>query len=687
MQDLNRTSFDFYMKKIITMKAIITICLLIISIVSNAKIIYVKSVDSNAWSDRELVYNDLQNAIDEANDYDSIWIAAGTYYPTASFNGSSNSIYYSITIKKSVSLFGGFVGNEKSLDERRLEDKNGDNNIASYEFSNETVLSSDLNNDDEWSAVQNSNSQWKYENTGENSLHVIYIDDKNRSSTEIEINGISIQGGSASYILHEGSDSGGGITGNISNKFHFIVQDCIFKENLSKYNGSAIKINITATDSSQFIIRNNNFLNNSTAGGTLCFYSSYKATKPIIDISHNNFINNDGIGLQILSSSSMNADINSNTFTHNISKSTGGIFINTNNVNTQTDATINNNTFISNIGDDGGAIKMKFSWGNINIKTYSNSFVDNTARIRGGAISLESTSDEGGSVLFENNIIHSNQTSGSYGGAFYIDVKRNCKMMIRSCVISNNYSESLYGGAIAFYNGYLYCINNLINNNSSGAYISSSGAGSFINNTIAYNDFYGVIVDKDEKEVSIYNTLVVNNSKELNLEVTNIINSNSITGNTDWFKNPPFFVGYTDSVYDFQIYDFNLIANSYAINNGMPDTLNMFLPSTDLEGKPRIIGDTIDIGAYEFQISTYSGSIENNSNISIFPNPCRHYLHLNNIEPSTDIDIYDSGGTKVGSFVSNSSNITLDLSYLERGVYFLRVNNVGTSYQTKILKL
>jgi len=686
MQHLNKTSFDFKTKKIITVKAIFTICFLAISTVSSAKVIYVKNIDSNAWSDRELVYNDLQKAIDEANENDSIWIASGIYYPTTSFNGSSDNLFYSITIKKSISIFGGFNGNENSLNDRQLEDKNGDNNIAPYEFSNETIFSSDFNNDDKWSQSTNSNYHWKYENTGENSFHVIYIDDKNLTLAKIEINGITIQGGTGS-IVHNGIGKGGGINGNISVKSKLLVQNCVFSKNLAEFNGAAININISATDSCQIQIENNSFQKNSTVGGALCLYSSYKALKPVINIEHNDISNNDGSGVQLLCSSNLNINIESNTFFNNLSNSTGGIYVNTNNANTQTDLDINNNTFHSNIGSDGGAIKMKFFLGDFNIDTHNNSFIENSAKTRGGAISIECTKDCDGNILFENNTILSNKTIGSYGGAFYIDVPRNIKTIIRSCIISNNYSETIYGGAIAFYTGNLNCINNLISNNSSGVFISSSGAGSFVNNTIAYDGYSGIIMDKDETEVSIFNNLIVNNKEELNLRLPSQM-TNNITGSLDCFKNPPSFVGSTNDIYDYQAFDFNLLSNSQAINKGLSSaSFNMLLPSTDLEGNPRIIGDTIDIGAYEFQISTYSGTIEDNSNINIFPNPCSHYLHLKNIEPSTDIAIYNSNGMMVGSFICKTNFMTLDLSYLKEGVYFLRINNGNTSYQTKILKI
>jgi hypothetical protein len=47
--------------------------------------------------------------------------------------------------------------------------------------------------------------------------------------------------------------------------------------------------------------------------------------------------------------------------------------------------------------------------------------------------------------------------------------------------------------------------------------------------------------------------------------------------------------------------DLSLARNSLAINHGSPDTNGLFLPETDMAGNPRIYGDRIDMGAYEFQ--------------------------------------------------------------------------------------
>jgi hypothetical protein len=47
--------------------------------------------------------------------------------------------------------------------------------------------------------------------------------------------------------------------------------------------------------------------------------------------------------------------------------------------------------------------------------------------------------------------------------------------------------------------------------------------------------------------------------------------------------------------------DLRLSKFSPAINHGSPDTTGLFLPDTDIAGNPRMYGDRIDMGAYEFQ--------------------------------------------------------------------------------------
>jgi hypothetical protein len=86
--------------------------------------------DGTSWS---LAFPDLNDALNKATYGDQIWIARGTYYPTATTDRT-----ISFQLKNGVSLFGGFDGTETSLEQRnpslnptRLSGNIGDTSIAS----------------------------------------------------------------------------------------------------------------------------------------------------------------------------------------------------------------------------------------------------------------------------------------------------------------------------------------------------------------------------------------------------------------------------------------------------------------------------------------------------------------------------------------------------------------------------
>ncbi|MGD9128111.1 MAG: hypothetical protein PVH19_12100, partial [Planctomycetia bacterium] len=94
--------------------------------------------DGLAWA---TAYADLQSALDQAailntdgtteNDVNQIWIAEGTYHPTAELEpGEARSASFSML--DNVSLCGGFVGTETTLEERTLSTEHA------------TILSGDL---------------------------------------------------------------------------------------------------------------------------------------------------------------------------------------------------------------------------------------------------------------------------------------------------------------------------------------------------------------------------------------------------------------------------------------------------------------------------------------------------------------------------------------------------------------
>ena len=162
------------------------------------QIIYVNQNASGAnngtsWAN---AYTDLQDALSSANAEDTIWVAAGTYKPTAgTYRG------YSFNLVKHVPVFGGFAGNETSLTQRDYEN-------------NQTILSGDI-------GIANNNS--------DNSYTVVTAAD----STIID--GFTIRDG----FDNGGSLQGGGIEANNRGK-NLIIRNCTFTRNFAKDYGSAL---------------------------------------------------------------------------------------------------------------------------------------------------------------------------------------------------------------------------------------------------------------------------------------------------------------------------------------------------------------------------------------------------------------------------------------------------------------
>ena len=174
----------------------------------------------------------------------------------------------------------------------------------------------------------------------------------------------------------------------------------------------------------------------------------------------------------------------------------------------------------------------------------------------------------------------------------------------------------------------------------------------FGNNTLDYNT--GCSITVDNSELNLYNSILYNNDGySFNLwedAVVNISHSlieggdnnvnyyyplatvNWIDGNLD--DNPMF-----DSL---STYPFALLENSPCINAGTLDLpAGIELPEFDLAGNPRIYGESIDMGAYEFQGDPQSNddneiAIPEITQISNYPNP---------FNPSTTIklDLAESG--------------------------------------------
>ncbi len=225
------------------------------------------------------------------------------------------------------------------------------------------------------------------------------------------------------------------------------------------------------------------------------------------------------------------------------------------------------------------------------------------------------------------------------------------KIAIDSCVFKNNYAEQ-DGGAIYLdksnvtITNCMFTKNNAETNGATICLINNSSI-KFIQNIVVNNDGPNQIVcfDTDSTQHIYYNTIANNNGHPIFIGNTYkfLIKGNIFSNNTlsFWFDandighmsyncitdgmwkvqshqiadftyknniviNPQFTASTANpgSGEDGSTADWSLLPESFCINAGTTDTINMFLPTTDYNGNPRIYNGTYyrtDIGAIEYQ--------------------------------------------------------------------------------------
>ncbi|MGD9127712.1 MAG: right-handed parallel beta-helix repeat-containing protein, partial [Planctomycetia bacterium] len=375
---------------------------------------------SSSW---ENAYTNLQAALNQAymlnndayplNDVSQIWIAEGTYYPTAELEpGEARSASFSLL--DSVSLYGGFVGTETTLGERTLSTEHA------------TILSGDLGTIDDMA---------------DNAYSVVYANDV----TGTTIDGLTITKGYAvaagedspfwnngaglwiyesevsvlnsTFTQNEAQASGGGIYAELGN---VTITGCTFYQNTAGERGGGVYsfYNSTQVDDSAF---EENFAQ--SGGGIFENGNNSSSTS----IANSTFTKNFGTsgGGGIFSWDGQEITITGSTFDHNFAVYYGGgLFVGKSN-------TIDSCTFINNVASYGAGLKTSAG-----IATYTNSlFANNTA------FNFDSTDLEG---VFDRTppVIDTYPTDLNYGGAIY----NRSALTIANCTIADNSAVDNGGG-------------------------------------------------------------------------------------------------------------------------------------------------------------------------------------------------------------------------------------------------
>jgi hypothetical protein len=245
------------------------------------------------------------------------------------------------------------------------------------------------------------------------------------------------------------------------------------------------------------------------------------------------------------------------------------------------------------------------------LSTLNNCIVSNNV-----AIGVPTRSAEGGGVYectVQNSLIISNSAQYLGGGSY--------NSTLSNCVVQGNHA--LQGGGVVVFSsfppsspGLSHCAlignwastvggfgasgarpvltNCVISGNRAGSYAGVLSASLFncsvINNS-ATNTGGGIYNCTANNSIVYYNTATTSPDVGGTLTATNCCFGRDVTTGTGFFTNAPLFVNLAAG-------DFHLQSNSPCINSG---TNAYVISTTDLDGNPRIVGGTVDIGAYEYQ--------------------------------------------------------------------------------------
>jgi predicted outer membrane repeat protein len=138
------------------------------------------TADGSSW---ENASDDLQAMINASAFDDEVWVAQGLYKPTAlpvicdANCGPRDRTFF---VKNGIKLFGGFTGNETSVNERT--------------GANETILSGDFNDND---IISGTGASLSISNNNENAYHVVIIQPNDTFIKTTTLDGFTIKGGNA----------------------------------------------------------------------------------------------------------------------------------------------------------------------------------------------------------------------------------------------------------------------------------------------------------------------------------------------------------------------------------------------------------------------------------------------------------------------------------------------------------
>ena len=378
-------------------------------------------------------------------------------------------------------------------------------------------------------------------------------------------------------------------------------------------------------------------------------------------------------------------NISNSTFYHNLTDSKGGALY-----AEHSSIKISNCEVDSNFGFNEDGVYMHgagFQFSNCDVMMEDMYFHDNyCANCYGGGANFDSCTVYVNNAIFEDNYavnaagmgiqrsndydvkiyncLFNNNISYHYGGAMAMATS---SPLIQNVTMTNNYTIAAGGGALQFYSEARPVFKNCIiwGNDWYGEHNAiSDGSQIFVWGSDCAPEFYNSILQGGYKEVHGNSSIAV-------YDTATMIDSD------------PMFV-------DIQNRDFRLQAGSPAVNNGSVDIEG--IPLKDLSGNPRIVGNRIDIGCYESDVTSLKEI--NHKNVNIYPNPINHnsiceFLLRNTSD--VNVKIYNQNATLIfiknyGKMPSGMNKINMSdfiKSLKKNNVYLL---NIESEEETKNIK-
>ncbi|MBC8526757.1 MAG: right-handed parallel beta-helix repeat-containing protein, partial [Candidatus Cloacimonetes bacterium] len=348
--------------------------------------------------------------------------------------------------------------------------------------------------------------------------------------------------------------------------------------------GAIYCIDNSSPNLTNVIITNNTASGDGAAGGGICCRSGSCPALAYVAITYNYAYSGGGI----YSSGNCNLTLNNVVFLFNsVFGYGGGYFIR------NSDPVLNNVSFSGNSAENGGAIYSSSS----DPQLYDVTLMGNSATRNGGGIHFSQSNLDITNSSFAFNI------SGTGGGISGYNLST---LNIKNTIFDNNSAEE-----------------EPCSPNSGGALYLQSVTTTIVNTTIGFNDSSddGDGIYCSNSNISLINSILWADTLIYSGGTVNATYSDIQYGTgQSWFgtgciDTDPLFA-------DPSIYNLHLTDSSPCINAGNPDTTGLNLPEYDLDGNPRIVNDTIDMGCYEWQGADYdiSGNIGYFSDDAAIPN-------------------------------------------------------------------